>query len=247
MNNIQSNTSITESNTSITESNTSITKNNTSINNESNTSINNESNTSITKNIKSNNSIIKRNISSKNFFCISSRVENTGQFYGCFKIGPFYESQSLTFANSLRRTLLTHQSKCIFNVVQIYGIEHEFSSLLGVRESIVDIFLNLEKLTLQTTKPLTKPKIAFVNFCGPGILQGKHIHLPSNFKCINPLQYIATLEIDGQLMFKLFFPPTYEYVSLKNFSEKLEKKQWSNLIKTNYYCLNIFSQKFLKN
>nr|YP_009472496.1 RNA polymerase a-subunit [Chlorodesmis fastigiata]ARO74171.1 RNA polymerase a-subunit [Chlorodesmis fastigiata] len=182
----------------------------------------------------------------KNFSCISSRVEDTGQLYGCFKIGPFPESQSLTFANSLRRTLLAHQSKCIFNAVKIYGVEHEFSSLLGVRESVVDILLNLEKLVFQTTKPLTKPQIAFVNFFGPGILQGKHLHLPSNFKCINPSQYIATLEVDGQLMFKLFFPSMCEVVSQKRFLKKsFTRKQWSNLTSTNY-CLNIFSRKFFK-
>nr|AYC65733.1 RNA polymerase a-subunit [Udotea sp. TZ0819] len=185
-----------------------------------------------------------------NFSCISSRVENTGQLYGCFKIGPFSESQSLTFANSLRRTLLAYQSKCIFNAVKIYGVEHEFSSLLGVRESVVDILLNLEKLVFQTVKPITKPQIAFVNFFGPGILQGKHLHLPSNFKCINPSQYIATLEVDGQLMFKLFFPSTCELVSLKSFSKKyssknFDRQQWYNLISTNY-CLNIFSRKFFK-
>nr|BBD21582.1 RNA polymerase alpha subunit [Rhipidosiphon lewmanomontiae] len=189
----------------------------------------------------------------ENFSCISSRVENTGQLYGCFKIGPFSESQSLTFANALRRTLLAHQSKCIFNAIKIYGVEHEFSSLFGVRESVVDILLNLEKLIFQTIKPLTKPQIAFVNFFGPGILQGKHLHLPSNFKCINPSQYIATLEVDGQLMFKLFFPSTCEVVKpkpkkfSKKFSKKCfkKKKQWLNSIATNS-CLNIFSQKFLK-
>ena len=192
-----------------------------------------------------------KNNSIKNFFCISSRIENTGQFYGCFKIGPFCKSHSLTFANSLRRMLLTHQSKYVFNVAQIYGVEHEFSSLLGIRESVVDIVLNLEKLIFQTTKSLTKPKIAFMNFCGPGIVQGKHIHLPSNFKCINPLQYIATLEIDGQLMFKLFFRPTKQnefvnkFIPFKNFFKKSKKKWWSNSI-INSYCLNLFSKKFLK-
>ena len=184
-----------------------------------------------------------KNNNIKNFFCISSRIENTGQFYGCFKIGPFCKSQSLTFANSLRRMLLIHQSKYVFNVAQIYGVEHEFSSLCGIRESVVDIVLNLEKLIFQTTKSLTKPKIAFMNFCGPGIIQGKHIHLPSNFKCVNPLQYIATLEIDGQLMFKLFFRPTKknEFVNklipFKNFLKNSKKKWWFNSIN---YCLNIF-------
>lgn len=144
------------------------------------------------------------------FYCISSRVENSGQLYGCFKIGPFSEHQSLTFANALRRTLLTHYS--IYLAVHIYGIEHEFSTLSGIRESVLDIMANLEKICFQTTQPLTKPKVAFLNFYGPGIIQAKHLHLPSGIKCVQPSHYIATAEVDGQLMFKLFFSS----VQLKN-------------------------------
>ena len=111
----------------------------------------------------------------QNFYCISSRVENSGKLYGCFKIGPL--NQSLTFANALRRTLLAEGSplepRAIgeqnetygspYVAIQIYGIEHEFSTLLGVRESVLDIIANLEAVRFQTTKPLTKPKIAFCN------------------------------------------------------------------------------------
>lgn len=143
----------------------------------------------------------------KNFYCVSSRVENTGQLYGCFKIGPFFGHQGLTFANVLRRTLLADQSRATFNAIQIYGVEHEFSSLIGVREPVVDILLNLEKLIFQSLRPITKPQVAFVNFCGPGILRAQHLHLPMNLKCVRPSQYIATVEVDGQLAFKLFFSP----------------------------------------
>ena len=143
----------------------------------------------------------------KNFYCVSSRVENTGQLYGCFKIGPFFGHQGLTFANVLRRTLLADQSRATFNAIQIYGVEHEFSSLIGVREPVVDILLNLEKLIFQTLRPITKPQVASVHFCGPGILRAQHLHLPMSLKCVIPSQYIATVEVDGQLAFKLFFSP----------------------------------------
>nr|BBN51410.1 DNA directed RNA polymerase alpha subunit [Halimeda borneensis] len=167
-----------------------------------------------------------------NFYCISSRVEKLGKLYGCFKIGPFSENESLTFANALRRTLLSQSNfliperdhtiigseqkmkspsatlratliPCV--AVQIYGIEHEFSTLRGIRESVLDIMANLEAIRFQITQPLTKPKVAFLNFYGPGIIQAKHIHLPSGFKCVQPSQYIATSEVDGKLIFKLFF------------------------------------------
>ena len=145
----------------------------------------------------------------KNFYCVSSRIENSGQLYGCFKIGPFSRYQSLTFANALRRTLLADRSRCTFSAVQIHDVEHEFSSLVGVRESVVDILLNLEKLIFKIKKPITKPQVALINFCGPGILRAQHISLPSNFQCVSPSQYIATLEVDGKLTLKLFFPPDW--------------------------------------
>ena len=145
----------------------------------------------------------------KNFYCVSSRIENSGQLYGCFKIGPFSRHQSLTFANALRRTLLADRSRCTLSAVQIHEVEHEFSSLMGVRESVVDILLNLEKLIFKIKKPITKPQVAFINFCGPGILRAQHISLPSNFQCVRPSQYIATLEVDGQLTLKLFFSPDW--------------------------------------
>lgn len=158
----------------------------------------------------------------KNFYCVSSRVENSGQLYGCFKIGPFFGHQSLTFANALRRTLLANRNRCTFDAIQIYGVEHEFSSLIGVRESVIDILLNLEKLNFQITRPLTKPQVAFLNVCGPGILRAQHLQLPSSLKCIVPEQYIATLEINGRLTLKLFFSPNWD-----KFQYNMQNSLWN--------------------
>ena len=158
----------------------------------------------------------------KNFYCVSSRVENSGQLYGCFKIGPFFGHQSLTFANALRRTLLADRNRCTFDAIQISGVEHEFSSLVGVRESVIDILLNLEKLNFQITKPITKPQVAFLNFCGPGILRAQHLYLPSSLKCIVPEQYIATLEINGRLTLKLFFSPNWD-----KFQYNMQNSLWN--------------------
>nr|AOP19064.1 RNA polymerase a-subunit [Halimeda discoidea] len=161
------------------------------------------------------------------FYCISSRVEESGKLYGCFKIGPFLEQHSLTFANALRRTLLVDSSTLCF-AIQIYGIEHEFSTLPGIRESVLDIMANLEALSFQITQPLTKPKIAFLNFSGPGILQAQHIHLPSGLKCVQPSQYIATVEVDGNLMFKLLFSPKWlSHRSQFNVSQTVTKVNYT--------------------
>jgi len=172
---------------------------------------------------------IMNNIFEKNFYCVSSRVEKTGQLYGCFKIGPFFKSQSLTFANALRRTLLADKSKYTFNAVQIYGVEHEFSNIMGIRESVIDLLINLEKLVFLISKPLTKPQVAFIHFEGPGILRAYHIHLPQNLKVVMPYQYISTLEVDGKLTLKLFFSPNWE--KFQPFFHNLNKKKNLNNLK----------------
>lgn len=146
----------------------------------------------------------------KNFYCIHSQIEQNRQFYGCFKIGPFYTHGAQTFANCLRRTLLADQSACVFDTIQIYGIQHEFSSLVGVRESVVDIMFNIENIILcfkggcQGCPLISKPQIGIINLTGPGILRAHNIYLPKQIGCVNPNQYIATIETDGELNLKLF-------------------------------------------
>nr|YP_010502226.1 DNA-directed RNA polymerase subunit alpha [Caulerpa taxifolia]UXC96639.1 DNA-directed RNA polymerase subunit alpha [Caulerpa taxifolia] len=177
-----------------------------------------------------------------NFYCISSKIEKTGQFYGCFKIGPFQTHSGMTFGNSLRRTLLEDNSRYIFDTIQISGVEHEYSSLIGVRESVIDIIFNLQKLIFEVSEKVhlvgrdPKPQIAFLNFTGPGILRAQHIHLPKNFHCVYPDQYIATLEVDGKLNLKLFFSPMTAQKKYK--SLHLKRQMPLSVLLENYLFLD---------
>lgn len=187
-------------------------------------------------------------MSKKKVYCISSRIEDTGQLYGCFKIGPFVGHQSLTFANALRRTLLADKPKFLFKAIQIYGIEHEYSNLEGVRESVIDIMLNLEKLIFKIEKPIAKPQIASVFFNGPGILKAENIVFPSGIKCINLSQYIATLEVDGQLKIKFYFSPNFDILNfleskILNSKIKIKKKRIVPIFKLN----KLSKKQFIKN
>ena len=179
-----------------------------------------------------------------NFYCISSKIEKTGQFYGCFKIGPFQTHSGMTFANSLRRTLLEDNSRYIFDTIQISGVEHEYSSLIGVRESVIDIIFNLQKLIFEVSEQVhlvgrnPKPQIAFLNFSGPGILRAQHIHLPKNFHCVYPDQYIATLEVDGKLNFKLFFSPKIFQKKYKSLHSKIGRQMPPSVLLENYLFLD---------
>nr|YP_009632323.1 RNA polymerase alpha subunit [Parallela transversalis]AYQ22912.1 RNA polymerase alpha subunit [Parallela transversalis] len=93
------------------------------------------------------------NLSKPRFFltCKESRVENSKSLYGSFYLGPFQPGQSLTIANALRRTLLSELTGIAITGVQIEGALHEYSTLPGLRDSVLDIILNLKEVTLKKT------------------------------------------------------------------------------------------------
>ena len=91
---------------------------------------------------------------SKNLFisCKESRIENNRSFYGCFNLGPFDAGQSLTVANALRRTLLSECPGLGIISVTIENVSHEYSTLPGMRESVLDLLLNIKEIVLKKKK-----------------------------------------------------------------------------------------------
>jgi len=84
--------------------------------------------------------------------CKESRIENNRSFYGCFTLGPFNAGQSLTVANALRRTLLSECPGLGIISVTIENVSHEYSTLPGMRESVLDLLLNLKEIVLKKRK-----------------------------------------------------------------------------------------------
>nr|YP_009237993.1 alpha subunit of RNA polymerase [Pseudomuriella schumacherensis]AMO01419.1 alpha subunit of RNA polymerase [Pseudomuriella schumacherensis] len=87
------------------------------------------------------------------FFCSckESKIENRRSFYGCFAVGPFNPGQGLTVANALRRTLLSELKGIAITSVEIDGVTHEYSTLPGIRESVLDVLLNLKEIVLTSS------------------------------------------------------------------------------------------------
>ena len=134
--------------------------------------------------------------------CKESRIENNRSFYGCFYLGPFEPSQSITIANTLRRTLLSEIYGLAIVSVEIEGALHEYSSLPGVRESVLDILLNLKEIVLKKTVKNFTPQIGYLRARGPGVVSAAHLKLPPFIQCVDPDQYIANLSHNGFLNMK---------------------------------------------
>lgn len=157
--------------------------------------------------------------------CKECVLENPRNFYGCFSLGPFQNSQSLTVANALRRTLLSELRGIAITHVEINGVVHEYSTLPGVRESILDILLNFKQIVLKKVSPFSKTLYGYLNVRGPGIIRASDFKLPPLVKCVDPDQYIATLNENGQLTLK-FIIADFQ-TSLKN-QEVVENFSFQN-------------------
>jgi DNA-directed RNA polymerase alpha subunit len=143
--------------------------------------------------------------------CIESRVEKNQTFYGRFQLGPFDKGQSLTVANALRRTLLSELYGFGISHVKIEGTSHEYSTLKGIRESILEILLNLKEIVLTSDFYFQAPQIGYLYVQGPGIITAKDLKLPSFIQCVDCEQYIATLSQDGFLKLKFLISQGKNY------------------------------------
>lgn len=148
--------------------------------------------------------------------CKESRIETNRSFYGCFYLGPFEPSQSLTLANALRRTLLSELYGLGIVSVEIEGATHEYSSLPGVRDSVLDILLNLKEIVLKKTIKNFKPQIGYLRVRGPGVVRASDLRLPPFIQCVDPNQYIATLADNGFLNLKFIIQYGNKWLSSKN-------------------------------
>lgn len=174
------------------------------------------------------------------FSCIESRIEDNQTLYGCFKLGPFYSNQGLTIANTLRRILLSDLEGLAVVFVKIEGVNHEYSILNGVKESVLEILTNLKQIQFKTNSIINKPQIAYLNIRGPKIILAEDIRLPSKIECVDPTQYIATISSDGNLKIKIFICQGKRYC-LQNALKPVFQRQYQKILdlkSSNYLFLD---------
>jgi DNA-directed RNA polymerase subunit alpha len=107
---------------------------------------------------------------------------------------PLERGFGVTLGNALRRVLLSSLQGAAVTAIQIDGVVHEFSSLEGVREDVVDIVLNIKQLALRMHAE--GPKRMTLKATGPGVVTAGQIDVPSDIEVLNPDHVICTLD-DG--------------------------------------------------
>nr|YP_063586.1 RNA polymerase alpha subunit [Gracilaria tenuistipitata var. liui]Q6B8X4.1 RecName: Full=DNA-directed RNA polymerase subunit alpha; Short=PEP; AltName: Full=Plastid-encoded RNA polymerase subunit alpha; Short=RNA polymerase subunit alpha [Gracilaria tenuistipitata var. liui]AAT79661.1 RNA polymerase alpha subunit [Gracilaria tenuistipitata var. liui] len=123
--------------------------------------------------------------------CVESKTESNRQQYGRFILEPLNKGQGITLGNSLRRTILSDLQGAAIVAVRIAGINHEFSTITGVREDVLEILLNLKKVVLKSHSDT--PQIGRIRLQGPAIITTGLFEVPPEILIIDPQQYIATI------------------------------------------------------
>ena len=110
---------------------------------------------------------------------------------GTLVVEPLPQSYGVTLGNSLRRVLLTSLPGAAITQVKISGVNHEYSTIRGVKEDMVGIILNLKRVRLKIDSD--KPVKLSLEAKGPKVIKAKDIEVPAGVKIANPEHYICSL------------------------------------------------------
>lgn len=113
--------------------------------------------------------------------------------------------------NSLRRVLLSSLPGVAVTSIKVDGVLHEFSTIPGVKEDLVDIILNLKELSLRMQSD--EPKILTINAQGAGRITAGDIIADADVEILNPEHHIATLNDDAKLYIEITIEKGRGYVS----------------------------------
>jgi DNA-directed RNA polymerase subunit alpha len=121
------------------------------------------------------------------------RVVSEKDFSGVFEIDGFYPGYGHTLGNSIRRIILSSLPGAAITSVKIDGIEHEFSTIEGVKEDVITILLNLKRVRIQMLTD--EPQQMSIDISGKKTITAADIKIPGQVKILNPEQHIA--EVTG--------------------------------------------------
>jgi DNA-directed RNA polymerase subunit alpha len=119
------------------------------------------------------------------------KVINKDGHKAVFEISPLMPGYGATIANPLRRVLLSSLTGTAITSIKIKGVDHEFSSVPGVLEDLIEIILNVKKIRLKSYS--NDPLKLNLSVSGEKEVKAKDIKLTSDVELINGDQHIATI------------------------------------------------------
>ena len=130
--------------------------------------------------------------------CIETPTDDS---YGKYVIEPLERGYGTTLGNSLRRVLLSSLPGTAVTSIRISGIQHEFSTIPGVKEDVTEIVLNIKRIIARLHSD--EPKTVYIEASGECEVTAGDIKADGEVEILNPELHIATLGPDASLSMEL--------------------------------------------
>ena len=142
--------------------------------------------------------------------CVEDPANGT---YGKFTVEPLERGYGITLGNALRRIMLSSLPGTAATSIKIAGVQHEFSTIPGVKEDVTEIVLNVKSLItrLHNTDGI---KTVYIEAVGPCEVKAGDIKGDSEVEVLNPDLHIATLDAGATLNMELTLSHGRGYVCL---------------------------------
>ncbi|WP_040313214.1 DNA-directed RNA polymerase subunit alpha [Gleimia coleocanis] len=128
-----------------------------------------------------------------------------------FILEPLEPGFGYTLGNSLRRTLLSSIPGAAVTSIRIDGVQHEFSTVPGVKEDVAEIILNIKNIVLSSEND--EPVVMYLRKTGAGVVTAGDITPPAGVEIHNPELELATLSEKGKVEIELTVERGRGYVS----------------------------------
>ena len=132
---------------------------------------------------------------------IESNEKDGDISYGKYVVEPLEHGYGTTLGNALRRILLSSLPGTAVTTIKIAGVQHEFSTIPGVKEDVTQIVLNVKGITAKLHSPGTKR--VDIQASGEGEVTAGDIKADGEVEILNPELHIATLSADATLNMEL--------------------------------------------
>ena len=140
--------------------------------------------------------------------------------YGKFIVEPLERGFGTTLGNSLRRVLLSSLPGVAVTSIKIDGVQHEFSTIPGVKEDVTEIVLNIKGLTAKMYSDT--PKTVYIEAEGEGEVTAGSIKTDSEVEILDPSMHIASLGAGAKLDMEITIDKGRGYVSAERNKQNLQ-------------------------
>nr|YP_010757035.1 RNA polymerase alpha subunit [Triumfetta japonica]UNV38753.1 RNA polymerase alpha subunit [Triumfetta japonica] len=123
--------------------------------------------------------------------CVESRTDSKRLYYGRFILSPLMKGQADTIGIAMRRALLGEIEGTCITRAKSEKIPHEYSTIIGIQESVHEILMNLKEIVLRSN--LYGTHNGFICVKGPGYVTAQDIILPPSVEIVDNTQHIANL------------------------------------------------------